>query len=269
MEELQGNEFLETCCKYIMNLFYIETNLKPINVSIEFVDDLYQRRLELATSKEDFKNVIHSKSIISEFNGTMVLPYKKSEIPYILIAKNAVSDDFAFTGTLIHELTHIHDYYDFVEENSIDLYEDVEKHNLFSSFYQWSEYHAKRNGYNYYRKFCYSFLYSEPEIKEQITYIRDTECPFQLNYFIESLRKNENNSTLFLYSIMQFLGRFSVWEDLFPDSFNVNRLPQIIIDTFGDRIIDLYKFLKQHSSFTDIKEQLGILDRLLIRFILI
>lgn len=269
MGELQDNELLETYCKYLMSLFYKETNITPINVAIEFVDDLYQRRLELATSEEDLNNVKKSKNIISGFNGTMVLPYKKSELPHILIAKNTISNNFAFMGTLIHELTHIYDFYDFVKENNIDLYEDVERHSSFSTFYQWSEYHARRTGYYYYRKFYYTLVAEEPEINEQVTYIRDTECTFQLNYLIESLRKTENNSTLFLYSIMQFLGRFSVWEDLYPNTFNVNSLPQIIIDDFEDRIVDLYKFLKQHSSFAVIKDQLGNLDKLLKRFILV
>ena len=54
---------LETIVNVLVSMFYQKTQLTPITTQIEFVDDIYQRRLELATSQKDKTNVIKQKKL--------------------------------------------------------------------------------------------------------------------------------------------------------------------------------------------------------------
>ena len=267
MSERLVSENIDIIVKAILNMFYVETNMKQIDVQIEFVDDLYNRRLELAKNEKDRVDVINSEEFISGFNGTMVLPLVATDKPTILIAKSAIDDNGLFIGTVIHELTHIHDYYDFAALNEILLLSKVPEHKDFSQLYQWSEYHARRYGYYFYSKLMYS-LQEPASLDDRLNYIKNTECTFQYDYLKGQLCKYENEATQYIYNIMQFLGRYSVWQDLFPNDINENSLPKGLLDVFGNRIIEIYKFLYIKKTFDDMVDKFDELKYLLSRFVI-
>ncbi len=68
---------------------------------------------------------------------------------------------------------------------------------------------------------------------------------------------------LFVYTIMQFLGRFSIWQDLFPDAISEKQIPKELVHVFGERILNLYRFLYLNKTFDDIKFNFSDLDILL------
>ncbi|HHX60605.1 MAG TPA: hypothetical protein GX707_07820, partial [Epulopiscium sp.] len=247
--------------------YYSELNIEPIDLEVEFIDDLYKRRLELAIDENDKNNVKKNKQFISMLNGTLVLPATAYEKPHILISNNAVDDDALFVGTIIHELTHIHDYYDFAKHNGIEDLKAIQGMPNFSGLYFWSEFHARRTGYYFYRKIYKSFVNDSLSTEDEIKHIKKTECPFQFDYLKNELSKNENNPTQFLYSIMQFLGRYSVWQDLFPEVFNKGTLPGELVASFDNRITDIYDFLYNNSTFDDIKDKLNELKTKLDLFV--
>lgn len=249
----------------VIDMFYQETNLKIIDVKTEFVNYLYERRLELSNSQKDMNQVKSAKSFIQSLNGTMVLPADINDRPYILISNKAINNN-QFISTAIHELTHIHDFYDFSSYFNCNSFDNVEVHIDFPVLYQWSEYHARRMGYYFYRKITY-LNRKDISLKEQINHIKNYECSFQLNYLREDLIKYKNDPTLYIYSIMQFLGRFSVWQDLFPNSININQLPKELMIAFGERIVNLYEYLYSNKTFDDIKDKFSDLDILLRKFV--
>ena len=266
MNQDKSQQHVESLANLIINLFYQETNLKPIDVKIEFINDLYQRRLELSNNQKEKNNLELGKEFIQGLNGTMVLPTDVNGTPHILISNSKIDDSGAFLGTIIHELTHIHDFHDFVKHVNYNSFFDAETHKDFPLIYQWSEYHARRTGYFFYRKAAYLII-DDISTEEQLEHIKGYECSFQLEILRNQLNKYENNATLFIYSIMQFLGRFSVWQDLFPNYINVNLFPRELLLTFGERITNLYEFLYNNITFNDVKNKFSDLDILLKQFI--
>ncbi|MDU5081219.1 hypothetical protein [uncultured Tissierella sp.] len=247
--------FIKKMAYYAINTYYDELNIKPIDVEVEFTDDLYKRRLELAINEKDIADVEKGKSFISGLNGTLVLPATLNEKPYILISNSTIDDSMLFISTLIHELTHIHDFYDFAKYHNIEHLSQMEEVNDFRDLYFWTEFHARRKGYYFYRKIIKGFIQDSKTKEEEAQYIMDIECPHHFKNLKEELINNQNNPIQFLYSIMQFLGRYSVWQDLFPDEFNTETLPRELINAFEHRIIDMCNFLYNHSNFENIKDK--------------
>ncbi|HHX62152.1 MAG TPA: hypothetical protein GX707_15800, partial [Epulopiscium sp.] len=42
---------------FVIDTYYSELNIEPIDLEVEFIDDLYKRRLELAIDENDKNNV--------------------------------------------------------------------------------------------------------------------------------------------------------------------------------------------------------------------
>ena len=94
-----------------------------------------------------------------------------------------------------------------------DIIDTDKKYNVFRL---WSEYHARKTGYKFRMAIISRKNSSSPE--EQLKFIREEEWPYQKNLFLSNY---ENCSTDYdkIYFVMNLLGRYSAWCDLFPDSF--------------------------------------------------
>lgn len=241
MENQELSEPIKNLINGVIQLFYYETKIKPI----EFVEDIYTRKLELAVDDKEKKEIISAKEFSKNLNGSVVLPAHIGDIPYILISLDTIENpksNCQFISTIIHELTHIHDFYDFYSCNKekYNNIREIDKCIDFRSFQLWTEYSARRNGYYFYRNIMN--MNNNNSRKEQIEHILDTECPFHMNYLEKQLIKSSNDSYNFAYNIIQFIGRFSVWNDLFSNYFNVNTLSNELMVAFDTRIINLYNF---------------------------
>lgn len=131
----------------------------------------------------------------------------------------------------------------------------------------WSEFHARRMGYSYLRRFSVMLQQGQVSDNEYIEHIKTTECPSQLKWLIDGLIKYQNQPYHYIYSIMQFLGRYSVWQDTYSLDFNEKTLPYELIEAFDHRIIDVYCFLYKHKGFDEIKDTLDELEVFLERFV--
>lgn len=251
----------------VIQLFYYETKIQPIEFRLEFVQDLYIRKLELATNDKEREEIISAEEFHRESNGSLAIT---EDVMYILISMKTIDNERSncqYISTIIHELTHLHDFYDFYSINNDKCSNIMEIHKCsdFPPFLMWTEYNARRNGYYFYRKIM-NMNNNESE-KEQIEYILYKECQFHMKYLKEELIKNQNNPYNFVYNIIQFIGRFSVWNDLFPSDFNVNMLPKELLILFDTRLVKLYEFLYINKNFNDIKYNFNELDRLLSNFV--
>ena len=263
------NDDLKGLIYKIVNEYCSINKLNDLDIYIEFVDDLFKRRLELSTNMIDKTNVISQRDFIKTLNGTIVLPLDfKMHKSYILVSNNVINETYQFISTIIHELTHLYDFYNFQIYNHINDTCDIENSRLFREFYFWTEFHAKRNGYQYYRKTYLKLNNNNTNIQEQIKHIQDTECPFQIKILTEELIKYQNNPSIFIYNIIQFLGRFSVWNDLFPKYFNKNTMPNELLEAFDNRLLKLYEWLYCNTNFEIVKNKLDELTPLINSFIL-
>lgn len=254
-------DVLQNITKMVLGVFYSSLNRESINLQIEYVDDLYARRLELAQDDKLRSEIIGNKKFIEGLNGTMVLPPNKGEMAYILISK-AILNDTYFIGTIIHELTHIYDFMDFAREFCDDDYGIVDLHNLFGPFYHWSEFNARRNGYLYYRDIQLKLLDEKLSDEEQLEHILNTELKLHYDRLLSDLREysQDRNNQKYIYSLIQFIGRFSVWEDLFPAIINPQKyLPDYLLKTYGSKIIALYDLLHSMKDFNLAKDKLSLL----------
>ena len=247
--KIQGtSQEISNSISNIISSFYQQTSMTPLEVQIEFVDDLYTRRLELAISQNDRIDIVQAKDFITSLNGTMVLPQDKSGIPSILISNLTIDSSSQFLSTIIHELAHIHDFYNFLDFNKVQTFDYISSLPDFDLFYYWTEYHARRLGYYFYRQVRLSGDVRSDEY--HIKYIRTTEYPFQFDYLCSQLSEHTNNANLFLYDLMQFLGRFSVWETLYPE---IKLIPELSM------IDGLYNFLSTHNTFKDFMPDIHLL----------
>ena len=113
----------------------------PIN-DIYFVQNIYDevKKLQPEVLLEKGFNVgqlVNSSGYTTLFNNNTAT---------ILIQKTDSMNNFCWMGTLVHELTHVKDYYDYISvldyDNFVEMMKDF-------PFYCWTEFHAKYKGIVY------------------------------------------------------------------------------------------------------------------------
>lgn len=251
-------ENLQQITNTILNIYYASSQREPIKLVVEYIDDIYSRRLELAYNEKQKSDVTISKDFIKSLNGTMVLPQTKDGTYYILISKYILNNTY-FIGTIVHELTHIYDFMDFASEFCCDDFEAVEHHELFNTFYYWTEFNSRRKGYYYYRQIQFALQSLKLSDEEQIDHILNTELKVHYDSLLKNLREYsvDNNSQKYIYNLIQFLGRFSVWEDLFPERIKAREyLPDYLLNAYGNKILELYELLCSIDNFSKAKGKL-------------
>ena len=233
---------LQHTTELVLDFFYASTQRDKIRLEIEYVDDIYSRRLELANNEKDKDAIVKSKPFTEGLNGTMVMPSTKDGIHYILISK-AILNETYYIGTIIHELTHIHDYIDFSAEFCDGNYESIWEHASSGFFYYWSEFHARRNGYSYSRKIL--------NCEDDIDFILNTEIELQNDYLLKNLRTHRYSDAVnYVYFVVQYMGRFSIWEDMYPDKITAHtHLPDYLQNAYGPKLIELYDTLHSMVNF--------------------
>lgn len=260
-------EEIEKNINEITHLFYNENNIKPINIIIEITEDLYKRELELAVSEKQIRDIIGGEKFIRGSNGTMMFINNCiTDTAHIIISENAIENNInrdQYLSTYIHELTHAYDFYKFGMFNKLNNLEDIWELTDNRAFHFWTEYNAKRQAYYLYRK----ILNWDNVSSNAIAKIKNNEIILQINNIKADLFSYQNSINDIIYFIIQFLGRFSVWNDLFPNHFNVNTLPNELINVFGSGLTNLYEFLYDNKRFDDIKLKFSQLDNLLSKVV--
>jgi hypothetical protein len=232
-------------------MYYTVTGYEPVDVRIEVVPDIVRRCIELAHSEEEKKRYEDSKNTLAALKGTIVWPERLSEPPAVLIHEKTLQRDEngIFYSTLTHELTHVHDYYAFAGYFGYHDPKAVQEDRRFTVFYFWTEFHARRTGYDIYRMLMLEWI---PQTRrEQIRHIQKEECPFQLESLDESLKEyvGKGAPLLYMYSLVQFFARYSVWNERFPRAMGKKAFPRELTDVFGKKAADLCAYLHTHQAF--------------------
>ncbi len=242
---------IEALIEKTKRLYYSETGYEPVGVRIEVVSDIVRRCIELAHSEEEKRRYEDSKNTLAGLKGTIVWPERLSEPPTVLIHEKTLQreENGIFYSTLTHELTHVHDYYAFANHFGYGDPKGVQKDSRFTVFYFWTEFHARRTGYAIYRMLMLEWI---PQARrEQIHHIQKEECPFQLESLDESLKEyiGKDAPLLYMVSLVQFLARYSVWNERFPFAVGRKAFPRELTDVFGKKAASLYEYLHGHQEF--------------------
>lgn len=245
-----GNNNLQELIDTIFGLYYVTFPMADrLPVSITFTDDLNKSHAEL---RPDLIEHLKRDNPQSDFNGRMVIPERVGDQIHILLNNAKVTEytqdgSMTWVGTIAHEYTHALDFDGIAQQDRLDSYSIIEQGSKYSMFHQWTEYHARKRGYSFLRKFM-ELIGRMPEKDVQISHIINTEAPYQTRLFENWYQNGTPNDRL--YCTMQYLGRYSVWMDLFPDVFQKGFLLELTHKTFW--MWDILKYLREHEELNQI-----------------
>ena len=235
-------DFIQDKVKQYFDLF---PEMSPVPFNIICTTSLNETHFEL---RPEHVERLKKQDIEKEqnANGRVILPAKVGDCIHILmnlhqIIKFTEDKSLTWIGTLAHEITHAIDYAEMAKKENLFSYDNLLEISNYWMFQLWTEYHARRYGYLFLR-----YIFNvDAESENNLEYILNTEFPF----FVRSLRHELNiddNINRQLYEIMQFLGRFSVWCDLFPETFNrlllEKEFPQLMVLSI------IFDFLRENES---------------------
>ena len=186
---------------------------------------------------------------LPSYHATIVLPQKIDDTSTILIDNNYLLDNKqkgnpAWIGTIAHETTHVKDYTEYAQIIGVTNYDDLfdtPEHHLFQI---WTEFNARRHGHYFFRKYAYD----KTDNPDRISIIIQTELPFQINYMKEQCLSSSDSWNQ-IYTVTQFMGRLSVWKELFPESSVLENLKEIFED--NDWMLDFFNFLDSNRILED------------------
>ena len=177
--------------------------------------------------------------------GTIIPPIELDGKFMIVINSNYFLDslqkkDYQWTGTLIHELTHVLDFIQYAKINHLDSYDVIQRDMEHRPFMLWTECNARAKGYFFIRKYVFGDKVNDKYDTDQTDYILQTELPYQINVFANGYSEVADNSWQQMYVATQFLGRYSIWEELFPNVFTKSLRRQVM--GTNQWVMDLYLF---------------------------
>lgn len=228
---------------------YITNSLRDIHMHLR--PDLREKYIDILTDETE------------QSNGRMVPPLIIGGRFYILLNQSKLLEytrdgSYTWIGTIAHELTHAIDFFQMASLKNLNTYDDLLNRNKFPMFVYWSEYHARRCGYQFLR----ATLMRDNSIplEEQITHILNSELPKQHARFMKD-HNATNNGTIQINECMQFLGRLSVWQELFPDAFSEEILNGIWCGSKW--LMDLYFLLLECKTIEEAVDRFDEMKQIL------
>lgn len=241
---------LNELISYFAELYFSQNSDAPrIPVNMILTEDMNKTHLEI---RPDLADLISDTD--NSYNGRMVAPHSLENPIFILLNLNKVlkyTEDRTLTwvGTIGHELTHAVDYYEMARKTEVETYDSLQDLPDFTLFQLWSEYHARKKGY----KFLLDFHRSEGNVRsdeEEIQYILKTEWPYHIRRYFSEYYIYRSDGFQQLYITMQLLGRYSVWCDMFPDTFNATAIARDFVR--NPWMEDLFDFLYSHETLEEV-----------------
>lgn len=245
---------LHNLVEQLMVLYYeCYPSMERISININFTDDLGKKHCEL---RPDMKKRLIAEGLESQqnCNGRMVAPYNINDTMHILLNTKKViqyckDDSMTWVGTFAHELTHAIDFYQMARKENLQSYDPLLEYSLYSMFQFWTEYHARKLGYGFLRKFLGVDKNLSISTQQRVEYIQSIEWLTHKQAYFEEFHQNTNVYNQ-INTTMQLLGRYSVWCDLFPHNFNEN----IFAEEFSTEtwMLHLFSFMREHETLDKI-----------------
>lgn len=227
-------------------------------IDIAMVDDVYAKVLEYDMCDVQKDAVMKEGAALNNSNGTVIFAPTKDKTTLVVLSKQVLpqKDLDEVHGTVLHELTHAHDYYDYAEFLQISDHNALFDSQYYNAFFFWTEFHARRIGYK--RFIEYKFRKGWKQFKKH-------------RYeFLEGIKANFSihSSKGRLYDLMQAAGRYYAFIELCPshtENFNGDILDGNVEINLIDILIEIYDFLALNSEFEQFVNNIVIFDDLLHR----
>ena len=182
-------------------------------IDIAMVDDVYDKILEYDMCDVQKKAVMKSGTVLNNTNGTVILAPSRDKTTLVVLSKKVLpqKDPDEVRGTVIHELTHAHDFYDYADFLQISDYNELFDSQYYNAFFLWTEFHARRNGYK--RFIEYKFRKGWKQfVKHRYEFLEGIKANFSIH-----------SSKGRLYDLMQAAGRYYTFIELCSSHTEKNR----------------------------------------------
>lgn len=242
-----------------MTEFYNNNICNPnTKIQLSIVEDIFKKCLEVVN--DDFTKSLIIKNKNTFDNGTIVPGKYINDTIHVIISNKVFEyDEYTWRGTIHHELTHAYDYYEHASFLEVKYFAEIYKNKYYNCFVCWSEFHARRVGFAH----IWNSYYNETNYMEG-----KENALISFQQHILHLSKSVNTSNV-IYEFMQFCGRYSVFNDLYPNEFDdFDKVAYIIAGDLKKQALlsDFYYFLYNNSEFSRIKDNYRGLYELFLMF---
>lgn len=184
-------------------------------------------------------------------NGCVIPPKELDDKFTILIHLDYFMDllkemNYSWVGTFTHELTHILDFIQYAKLHHMNNYDAIQRDMEHRPFTLWTEYNARSKGYFFVRKYVFRDKVNDMNDTSQTEIIKNKELPYYINEFEKKYSEADRNAWYQMYVATQFLGRYSVWEKLFPNVFTKSLRVQVLGS--NKWVLELYQFFINNKT---------------------
>lgn len=238
-------------------------------------DDMIETFRKFAETNEQLAHLRNYPESLRKSNGQIIFTIDNREF-IILINKSQFNDTKDYIHTIIHEYTHVLDYFKYMNENNIINFDKFIKKKIFYAVYLWTEYRARVLGTkNFYESYIFKEYKNIKGNKSAIKEFVNTQIQPHIDRLLNELsefEENKRNPKLptrgtfirAMYNITQHFARFFVF---YYFGVNVLQKPNFPIDElyrlFGDRINDYYKVLSNYNFYNKEKFDFEKLDKII------
>lgn len=227
-------------------------------IDVAFCDSIYETALKYDMCDTQRRAIISSGEAVNDTNGTVLFASTKIGTTLVAMSKKVLpnKDSDEVRGTIIHEMTHAHDFYDFAEYVGCQNHDEIFSSKYYETFFFWTEFHARAQGYK--RFLEYKFRKSWKQFKKNKSLLLEN---IRANFNIHSNRGR-------LYDFMQAAGRYATYVELesgheahFKEDVLVGNVEEDRIDW----LMEIYKFLINNKEFDSFARNIDVLYQLLNR----
>jgi len=232
----------EDAFKLFMKEYDFPKELKIKIIITDNMEDEYKKQMQRLNKKYDYISPI-------DYNGITCVPNTVDEETVIILNYDSFdtlkNNDYGVIRTIFHELIHAKDYYNYAKKYCDGKYDSSKNRDSLYGFCNWSEFNAKKISYYEYCKLAHGdILYSDEKLKN----IKQNELPVKNKEIEEYLKYDNIDMELIIYNLMFYLGRYSIWEKLFPKEFGNNIKFPDELNKYKPVVDELYEVLKNNSG---------------------
>ena len=243
--------------KTFMEKYKFPKELKINLVITSDMDKEYEKHLKKHHKEHDYISVF-------DYNGIICIPNNINEEITILINYEKVQEindkNYEVICTIFHELIHAKDYYNYFKTNFAGNYDSSHHRDSTYGFTYWSEFNAKRISYYEYCKIIHG---DKIKSNENLSNIINIELPNHNKEIERLLKDHDSDMEDIIYNLMFYLGKYSVWEDLFPSEFINNQKFSTELLKYKPFVDELYNLLKNNfdkmNEYEEIKRIINLI----------
>ena len=226
-------------------------NLRPAikhkdQVSFIITDNVFTKRMEMAQTIRDKEITEQNKSFLQQVNGNVVWGKTNQDPITVLISSKVFQvDTFTWQGTVHHEYTHAHDFWELADYLKLTEMDDIYDYEYYYPFEWWSEYRARKAG----AMNVYQNEYANRSTAD-------------IHYICQTMFEDISTRLMHVssaYDAMQLFGRYSALKEMYDQAMPELSLAQSRFG-LGDTIIAIAEFLHSHQEFESIRDKFGELE---------